>query len=958
MFTLQILDAGQTFLHVLGDRPVTLGAGDAADLKLREEGVAPMHVRFEAAGTSVRLTSLADVLVNGQASRSADLQLGDRVEIGRAAIVLGRTVSRRAAPADVLADGVRSGAVRSARARRKRPAKSRMLLPLAVVLAVSGLVGAAVMQGEAVDARGHLAFVESLVDSGKLAKADDEMGLLRRRWANGDLDRVETARGLKGLDRIAGRLVAIRLQRDTLLDEVRDPSDSKTYAQWAKALQALEAQGSDRGVAARKVRSQLGALLRERRDARVVAARANDGVGSSSEPSGAGGGQDPAATSSVAMSSAAIPPAAIPPLGLLPASELPSQADAGTQLSLRDSEASLFDAVGEGTGGEAVGGEAVGGEAVGAELASATAESPSVSSPESSPRDSASQNPQGKAPKPSSQDPEADRLKTLASLRSHMDRVRAAEESCDYRLAAGLLREASAAVVDRDPEFAARLGKRAAEAELLAGWHRAVVAALSAGKTLTTTDSRGRSLELVSVREGRIVTHGPDGEGDLDWLDIDANGMTQLVAQIRADGSAALGAAALLFRQAQPQVAESLLLGYWKKDKPLRASIDAVVARGRREPSDTRYELRDGAFVSLRQLAIEKRSKQLRGKLVAALRNKDPQVRSRFVAETVDGDPMAVEALAAVIRTEFDAQVKRVAESPLRKKFDRLAAEREALDAARDHARELIYDTVRYFYPYRPPAVSGERFAEYNRVQAEVDDRVEALRRLWRASRIKVRVPAELATELAQLDWLAAQGTRFGGFSAGPSSAAALEPVAWARALEPGQVVTLQGFATSYEELRRFREWQDIEAYNVAMKPRVPIVVYNQLSITNSYRRMFGHRPLAIVDIVCDAAQGHADEMSKLGYFSHSSPTPGRVSPTDRMRLAGYNHGVSENIARSGGAQAAHNAWCRSSGHHRNLLNADHREVGIGANGRYWVQNFGRSRNYQKAPEWPAANER
>src|SRR5690606_4442556 len=119
------------------------------------------------------------------------------------------------------------------------------------------------------------------------------------------------------------------------------------------------------------------------------------------------------------------------------------------------------------------------------------------------------------------------------------------------------------------------------------------------------------------------------------------------------------------------------------------------------------------------------------------------------------------------------------------------------------------------------------------------------------------------------------------------------------------------------------------------------VAVQALLTITNEYRMMFGHRPLAAVKTACEGSQGHADEMSRLGYFSHMSPVTGRRTPHDRMRLAGYMFGVSENIAMTSGALGAHNAWCTSSGHHRNLLMPSHREIGIGANGRYWVQNFG-----------------
>lgn len=110
---------------------------------------------------------------------------------------------------------------------------------------------------------------------------------------------------------------------------------------------------------------------------------------------------------------------------------------------------------------------------------------------------------------------------------------------------------------------------------------------------------------------------------------------------------------------------------------------------------------------------------------------------------------------------------------------------------------------------------------------------------------------------------------------------------------------------------------------------------------------MFGHRPLALDLRIRAAARGHAQEMSKLGYFSHFSPTPGRKSPNDRMLIAGYARGVSENIALNDGAEAAHVAWCNSSGHHRNLLNPIFTEAGMGNDGRNWVQNFGNGTEFE-----------
>jgi uncharacterized protein YkwD len=156
----------------------------------------------------------------------------------------------------------------------------------------------------------------------------------------------------------------------------------------------------------------------------------------------------------------------------------------------------------------------------------------------------------------------------------------------------------------------------------------------------------------------------------------------------------------------------------------------------------------------------------------------------------------------------------------------------------------------------------------------------------------------------------------------------------------------------SVAERAELEDWRHVEAYNAIVTKKMTSSQRELLKITNDYRAMFRHRPLAIVASICAASQGHAEEMSKLGYFAHISPTPGRQTPWDRMCLAGYKFGVSENIALVDGALGAHVAWCHSSGHHRNLLNPSHEEIGIGADGRNWVQNFGMGRVHRDEPAW------
>jgi uncharacterized protein YkwD len=290
----------------------------------------------------------------------------------------------------------------------------------------------------------------------------------------------------------------------------------------------------------------------------------------------------------------------------------------------------------------------------------------------------------------------------------------------------------------------------------------------------------------------------------------------------------------------------------------------------------------------------------------------------------------------------LDKEIEALDASPTKKLVDKLSAQRQALDVARQHAKDLIYDEVKYFYPYNPPQVASDRYAEYVRVQQEVNQRVDAVRALWNDARTAGKAPANFADAVDRLDWIAITLRDLGE----------LDPLAmvgaeWARAVVPGQALGIQTFCKTAEEKEQLQLWVRIEAYNETLGAQIERGDASLLRITNAYRAMFRHRPLALDLKVLAAAKGHAKEMSQLGYFSHFSPTPGRKTPTDRMLLAGYTHGASENIALTDGAESAHLAWCQSSGHHRNLLNANFTEAGMGGDGRNWVQNFGSGSGYE-----------
>lgn len=108
----------------------------------------------------------------------------------------------------------------------------------------------------------------------------------------------------------------------------------------------------------------------------------------------------------------------------------------------------------------------------------------------------------------------------------------------------------------------------------------------------------------------------------------------------------------------------------------------------------------------------------------------------------------------------------------------------------------------------------------------------------------------------------------------------------------------------------------------------------------NEIRTLLGLPALRIDLKLCNAARDHSADMKRLGFFSHSSPVPGKRSPRQRSTLAGTSGGT-ENIAAGAdsGAEVIRQ-WWYSPGHHRNML-GNHSRVGLGRAARLWTQVFG-----------------
>jgi uncharacterized protein YkwD len=121
-------------------------------------------------------------------------------------------------------------------------------------------------------------------------------------------------------------------------------------------------------------------------------------------------------------------------------------------------------------------------------------------------------------------------------------------------------------------------------------------------------------------------------------------------------------------------------------------------------------------------------------------------------------------------------------------------------------------------------------------------------------------------------------------------------------------------------------------------------VIQEVLDIVNSERRQAGLSPLRLHSQLTAAAQEHSNDMARNNFMSHTGSDGS--SPFDRIKRHGYNYRqAAENIAAGySSAQDVMRGWMNSSGHRRNILNPNYRDIGIGyarGNQPYWTQTFG-----------------
>jgi uncharacterized protein YkwD len=104
----------------------------------------------------------------------------------------------------------------------------------------------------------------------------------------------------------------------------------------------------------------------------------------------------------------------------------------------------------------------------------------------------------------------------------------------------------------------------------------------------------------------------------------------------------------------------------------------------------------------------------------------------------------------------------------------------------------------------------------------------------------------------------------------------------------------------------------------------------------NEYREENGLAPLELDEKLYRATKEHNEEMARLGYFDHTSPTPGRAQMTQRATAAGYKwRNIYENICRSRETEAEDIAqetlgwWMTSPFHNENLLAKEAQDIAV-----------------------------
>lgn len=127
----------------------------------------------------------------------------------------------------------------------------------------------------------------------------------------------------------------------------------------------------------------------------------------------------------------------------------------------------------------------------------------------------------------------------------------------------------------------------------------------------------------------------------------------------------------------------------------------------------------------------------------------------------------------------------------------------------------------------------------------------------------------------------------------------------------------------------------------IAAKAELPEPERLGIEELNTMRLLVDLRALRLDPKLCLAARGHSQDMKEHSFFSHTSPLPGKSSPSKRAALAGTSGGGENIYMGSKNPASANKGWFFSPGHHKNMFNPSYGRVGLGNYGAHWTQMFG-----------------
>ncbi|MSR75836.1 MAG: FHA domain-containing protein [Planctomycetes bacterium] len=465
--------------------------------------------------------------------------------------------------------------------------------------------------------------------------------------------------------------------------------------------------------------------------------------------------------------------------------------------------------------------------------------------------------------------------------------------------------------------------------------HELLADALSAGLSKVPErrwPGQSGAAALRSSRAG-LAAQNAAGVSELPWKVVSADLMAAAVQAAGLDPAAQVAAARVLRELGHAAAADELLSKALQRDAALRPRVDRTLADGLdlAEVPTGGFVWLSGAWITANDAARRTRREDM---------DKDAGLLASSKAEVRDPAFERLLALGNLSKASLRRgllQARATVLIELRKvsgfeQVERLAAQRLELDTHRAHALELIFDTTRYPYPYRPPEADAAAQLNYRENQPEVARRVKVVSDIWGKAEAVALAPAlrKLVTRLDEYGAMAARAEI--DFE---------DEFAWLSLLPEGREVSLTTIALNPKDRERIDSGTEALRLNQSSPGIATPGEREQCRITNEYRLMMGGWALRLYDRLTRASRGHCADMTRLGFFAHDSPVPGKSSPMDRVLLTGMQpEGMSENIAISAGAAAAHSAWIRSPGHHRNILMPAWRLMGPGNSGSHWCQNF------------------